>query len=144
MVFLSEMMGRVVILSRNSHQLVMKVNWWVRNTSDNQSKITNYAKQTQCPNYPNEHNLFYNKALRKFPASQTWKNKPNQTQFKAKTKPIAEMLKMNLTLYTKKVYKNFIPLRTMQNKPNFEQSPQPTEKTGQAAYTVGGFFWKNM
>ena len=51
-----------------------------------------YAKRTQFAKYPNEHNLFINKALWKYtmftdPRKQT-QYEPNQTQFTPKTNPI--------------------------------------------------------
>jgi hypothetical protein len=48
----------------------------------------------------------------------SWKNKPNQTQFKPKTNPISKMPKMNVTIYYKKDYSNKTANRRIQNKPN--------------------------
>jgi len=46
------------------------------------------------------------------------KNKPNQTQFKPKTNPIAEMSKMNENPYITMNYKDFIPMASKKTKPN--------------------------
>jgi len=45
--------------------------------------------------------------------------------FLCKTNPISTEAKTNLTLYTKKVYENFIPPRTMKNEP--KTNPKRTQ-----------------
>jgi len=49
------------------------------------------------------------------------KNKPNQTQFKAKTNPIRERQKMNTSIYHTKVYNNKTAFRRQKNKPKQTQ-----------------------
>jgi hypothetical protein len=68
----------------------------------------NYAKQTQFPEYPNEHNYYINKGLWKNPIGNLVKTNPIQTQFKpnfTQNKP------------------NSNPIQT-QNKPNFTYSAE--------------------
>ena len=50
------------------------------------------------------------------------KNKPNQTQFKPKTKPIAEIPKMNVSIYYTREYNKITAFRRIQNKPNQTQN----------------------
>jgi len=52
------------------------------------------------------------------------KNKPNQTQFKANTKPILQRPKMNASIYHTLGYNNETAFRRQQNKPNQTQSPR--------------------
>ena len=47
-----------------------------------------------------------------------YKNKPNQTQNKPNTNPIAEMPKINLSIYSQTAYINKTSFRRIQNKPN--------------------------
>ena len=50
-----------------------------------------------------------------------YKNKPNQTQFKPKTKPISKRPKMNLNNYYTNEYENKIHCTLSDNKPNQTQ-----------------------
>jgi len=51
-----------------------------------------------------------------------YKNKPNQTQFKAKTNPISKMPKMNLNIYLTMNYKNLSRWRPKKTNPIQTQS----------------------
>ena len=46
-----------------------------------------------------------------------YKNKPNQTQFKANSNPILEMPEINVNIYYKNVYNNKTAFRQIKNKP---------------------------
>jgi len=50
------------------------------------------------------------------------KNKPNQTQFKANSNPIAERLKMSINIYHTKEYNNKTAFRREKNKPKQSQN----------------------
>jgi len=52
-------------------------------------------------------NIFVTMNYKNFIPLAGQKNKPNQTQFKAKTNPISEIPKMNLNLYSTKSYGSF-------------------------------------
>jgi len=49
-------------------------------------------------------------------------NKPNQTQFKAKTNPIFKIPKMNVNIYNTIDYNNKTYLPRIQNKPNLQNT----------------------
>jgi len=67
------------------------------------------------------------------------KNKPNQTQFKPNTKPIAERPKINVNQYNKMNYKNFMPLAGQKTNPKQTQTKPICILTGVPRY----FFMDN-
>ena len=87
-----------------------------------QSKMNDYAKQTQFPKNQNELKLLFNKGLWKQAACRYGQNKANtnpiQSQYKANTNPIPEKPKMNENLFATKVYENITAFGLRQNKPN--------------------------
>ena len=51
---------------------------------------------------------------------------------------------MNLTLYVKRAYENFLPLRTMKNEPNFREAKITVSRSKlsyQTDYSVGLACW---